>query len=77
MQNTCFISFCSAILFAFAFVPAVCSATSLCVQWSRRPSVDMPQVGDVAYHVENAGHLFGDYDWEQFLLFFDKYLKTK
>jgi len=40
------------------------------------PPVNTPQVGDAAYHVEDAGHQFGDYDWEQFLLFFDKYLKT-
>ena len=39
------------------------------------PPVNTPQTGDIAYHVEDAGHQFGDYDWEQFLLFFDKYLK--
>jgi hypothetical protein len=38
------------------------------------PPVNSPQIGDIAYHVEDAGHLFGDYDWEQFLLFFDKHL---
>jgi len=39
------------------------------------PPVNTPQIGDIAYHVENAGHQFGAYDWEQFLLFFDNYLK--
>ena len=39
------------------------------------PPTNTPQIGDAAYHIENAGHLFSDYDWEQFLLFFDKYLK--
>jgi hypothetical protein len=40
------------------------------------PSVNTPQIGDAAYHVEDAGHQFGAYDWEQYLLFFDKYLKN-
>ena len=40
------------------------------------PPVNTPQAGDVAYHVEDAEHLFGAYDWEQFLSFFDKYLKN-
>ena len=40
------------------------------------PPVNTPQIGDIAYHVENAGHSFSSYDWEQFLLFFDRYLKN-
>ena len=39
------------------------------------PPVNTPQIGDVAYHVENAGHSFSAYDWEQYLLFFDRHLK--
>ena len=39
------------------------------------PPVNTPQIGDIAYHVEDAGHQFGAYDWEQFLLFFNNYLK--
>jgi hypothetical protein len=39
------------------------------------PPTNTPQIGDAAYHVENAGHSFSSYDWEQFLSFFDRYLK--
>ncbi|MDR0333648.1 MAG: acetylxylan esterase [Dysgonamonadaceae bacterium] len=41
------------------------------------PPVDTPQIGDIAYHVEDGGHTFSRYDWEQFLLFFDRYLKNR
>ncbi|MCL2649624.1 MAG: acetylxylan esterase [Candidatus Azobacteroides sp.] len=41
------------------------------------PPANTPQIGDIAYHVENGGHQFSAYDWEQYLLFFDKYLKVK
>jgi len=39
------------------------------------PPLNKPQIGDIAYHVENAGHAFSAYDWDQYLAFFDRYLK--
>jgi len=39
------------------------------------PPVNTPQIGQIAYHVEDGGHTFSAYDWEQFLLFFDKHFK--
>ena len=43
-------------------------------QW---PEVDKPsQEGLIAYHVRKGGHTVNEYDWEKFIEFADKYLKS-
>jgi hypothetical protein len=42
---------------------------------SEIPSVEVPLVGTVGYHVRSGGHDVTTYDWERFLDFADRHLK--
>ena len=45
------------------------------VQTMTQPSINMP-VGDrAAYHIRTGGHMVSDYDWDQYIMFADKWLK--
>ncbi len=41
------------------------------------PAVDHPVLGRVSYHVRSGGHSVTNYDWEQYLRFCDRYVKSQ
>jgi hypothetical protein len=41
------------------------------------PGLDMPVQTDVGYHIRAGKHDVTDYDWEQYLKFADRHLKSR